>query len=196
MTEVDRKTIVATKACIAGVYVNPRYAELRSRLHLNPDTTPSLAELSDSDSPTTADVEAIFAAHEDLQKCRQIAIEGATQIDQRYVALLVENFRRTDEIMLGLVQGELTWGGANQKIEELQAWGKQEQAKLSAEIASTLELSHEQELAQRARISSALQQWSFQQQLLSNQRDAIGAMNRPHTLNCRYVGPTVSCTSF
>jgi hypothetical protein len=196
LSATDKATVVATRSCITDVIFKPAYSELRARLHFNPDGSPSLAQLSDRDTPTDEDVANLYSAHDELQPCRKIALEGAGQIHPLYVALLAENFRRTDEIFLGLARRESTWGQANVAIQQLQAWGKQQQAEMSAEIAANLQITHEQELARRAAVGNALQQWSFQQQALANQRAAVDALNRPRTMNCRYLGPTVNCTQF
>jgi hypothetical protein len=92
ISATDRATVVATRSCITDVIFKPAYSELRARLHFNPESSPSLAQLSDPEIPTAEDVTNLYSAHDELQPCRKIALEGAGQIHPLYVALRAENF--------------------------------------------------------------------------------------------------------
>ena len=64
------------------------------------------------------------------------------------------------------------------------------------QIDGQLQNQHAHEVQQRQRAAAALQQWSYQQQVLANQRAAVNAMNAPKTINCQYVGNTAQCQQF
>ncbi|MEP1206077.1 MAG: hypothetical protein ABJL64_20135 [Rhizobiaceae bacterium] len=185
-------------ACYESVRRNQNFRKVGSKLYLNTNTAPTLRQMSDSEYPDKEQVEALHQLHQLSQPCRRIEIEAASKVHPLYAGYYANLFSQYDGVTLGLVNRSISWGAANRKLQEINAWKISEEANLRRIIDGELKQDHQAELAQRQRVARALSQWSYQQQALANQRALIATANAPRhtTTNCRWVGRNLNCSTF
>jgi hypothetical protein len=188
----DAKT--ASDACFENVANNADYAPLKSKTALNSPQY-SLQMLNDKTSPSKQEISLLYRVYEDNQECRKIVLDGASKMHPLVLLAYVDTFSESDKLWAGATAGRLTWGQFNQGRKDLSTQAQEKLIQANAQIGSQLQNQNQAELAQRQRAAAAFQQWSYQQQQLAVQRQAIAAANRPRTINCDYFGNTAQCTS-
>ena len=179
-------------ACHEGVRRSDPFKKVVHKLYLNSRVSPSLALLSNQELPDDGDVEALYKLHMS-QPCRRIEIEAASKVHALFAGYYATFYSQLDAIMFGLVNKSTSWGEANRKLQEVYAWQIREETNLRRVIDSEFEKDHETEIAQRQKTAEALSRWSYQQQVLANQR---AANSRHITTNCRWFGNSLNCNSF
>lgn len=120
------------------------------------------------------------------------------QCGQHFAALVnivAENFRVSDELYLGLIQGRVTYGEYARAKQEVNARTNASITAVDQQIAGQLAQSHEYELAQRRQAAMALSAWAQNQQQIQQQQQMINAVNRPRQTRCNYFGNQLNCTT-
>lgn len=156
----------------------------------------SLAAYANNNRTTPAEVKSIFAVHSAFGPCRKIRLEAANEISPLLVAPFADRYALTDAAYLGLVERKLTWGEFFRAIEAARVETKKQYDAVSAQVRRGLEQSHTAEVAQRQRAAAAINQWTYQQQVLAQQQQMLNTMNAPRTTNCQYIGAQLNCTTF
>jgi hypothetical protein len=194
MQKVVAETKTSGQACTQTISNNPQYAPLASKTALGTDQY-SLEMLTNKSIPSKSEIALIYKLYGDIQGCRRIILDGLSKVHPLAVAPAIESFNESDKLWAELASGKLTWGKFNEdrKTGATQLTLKLNQA--GQQIDAQLQNQHQLEIEQRQQAAAAIQQWSYQQQALANQRAAINAANRPIMTNCNYTGTTANCTS-
>jgi hypothetical protein len=182
-------------ACSQKISNNPAYASLAKKMPLGGEEY-SLEMLSDNTKPSKEMIAQLYALHSDIQPCRQITLDAAARSSPLRVVVYVEQYSASDKLWAEAVSGKLSWARFNQGRKDLAAAAQTKMAQVDSQIAGGLQTQHTVELEQRQRAAAAFQQWSYQQQALQQQQQAINAANRPRTIDCNYVGNTAQCNSY
>lgn len=195
MNETAAKGVPAVTACFDKANATPAALSLKDRVPLG-DAAPTLAMQTNASKATPADIAALYELHADSLPCRQLALETAGAMSPLLVAPFADMYAKTDAVLVALVEKKATWGESVRAYEAIKAEGKAKLATAYAGIKSGLDQSHQGEVAQRQRAIGALQQWSYQQQVLTQNQQMISAMNQPRMTNCQYIGAQLNCTTY
>lgn len=196
LQKAERDTTAAGTSCEGRATEKPDYDLLKKKMYLSPGTQFPLKYLTDNSYPTKKEIEALFKLHAELQECRRIYLEGASKTHPLVLTMLVDSFAQSDKLWAEAASGKMTWGKFNEGRKELTAQSQSQLAEANVRIGTQLQNQHAFEIEQRQRAMASLQQWSYQQQVLNNQQQYIDSLNKPRTINCRYVGTTLQCNSF
>jgi hypothetical protein len=149
----------------------------------------SLAHLADTTIPSEQDRQDVIAYHAATLPCRTQMLDGYRQVAPALATITREYFDILDVIYLRLAEGGTSYGEANRAKTELDSLYERAWQETIAAIDRDLALAQQAELQQRAATAMALQQWSYQQQVLNS-------LNRPTTTNCSMAGGLINCQSY
>jgi hypothetical protein len=176
-------------ACLAQLRGTPAVARVLTVLALDEDDPAKLHKLSD---PRTADDDLrrdLVEAHQAVLPCRSTLKNGLAAVHPSYVEVASATFAAQDRVLLGLLNGQLTIGAANEGFLEINRLSRAAWLQTSGALDQQLADAHAAEMQQRAAVAMALQQWSVQQQM-------VESMNRPTTTNCTAIGNMLNCQPF
>jgi hypothetical protein len=145
--------------------------------------------------PNKQEIATLYKVYGDLQECRKIVLAGASKMHPLILLAFVEGFANSDKLWAEATSGHLTWGKFNEERKNLMTQGQARIMQVEMQVSAQLQSQHQSEIEQRQRAAAAMQQWSYQQQVLANQRAAINAANQPRMINCNYFGTSATCTS-
>jgi hypothetical protein len=100
-------------ACIAEVRSRPEYALLRPHFNALGTSSFTMAQLADDRIPTPAERHLIAPYFDDASPCAVKAIEAASRLVPAFGPILLQAKSTNEGIMVQLIQGKLTWGGAS-----------------------------------------------------------------------------------
>jgi hypothetical protein len=193
MGEAANADAPKTKACFAQVTSSPEGQMMAGKLGGDP---PGLAAQVNPQKATPEEAQQVLSYHRQLAPCRKMMLESFSHINPALVPPVANSFARSDSNYAKLVTQKSAWG---EFAIEASAIARDRQSEVSA-IARTIDQglaqSHNAEVSQRQAAAAALQNWSYQQQILQQNQQAINAANRPRMTNCQYVGTYLNCTSF
>ena len=195
MQKVVASTAASAKVCLKNIADNPEYAIITSKTPLGPDSQFSLQMLTDGTKPNKREIATLYKVYGDTQECSKIILDGASKIHPLTLLTFVESFAESDKLWAEATSGHLTWGKFNEGRKNIQTQGQARMVQADMQISAQLQNQHQLEIEQRQRAAAAMQQWSYQQQVLANQRAAINAANQPRMINCNYFGTSATCTS-
>jgi hypothetical protein len=189
-SSLNRITQEAT-ACYQAAFSDPDVQILREKtpLEVRTNSSPSLAMLSDKSYISDAEADASFKLHAMVTPCRNKMVESLQQSAPMYVPVVVGHYVRSDETLVKLHNKEITWGQANEASQVEKYRYISESQAIDQKVAAGLSNAHSQEMAQRQAAANALQNWAYQQQVISS-------LNRTRYTNCTYIGGTMNCTTF
>jgi hypothetical protein len=193
------ETRQATDACYRGIWSKPEYANIASMLYLGTDYKVPLQYMTNTASPTKKDIALLYKLHADNQTCSKVTLDGYAKVHPSLMLVQVQAYSARDKLWADAVSGRLTWGQFNTSLKDIAVKTETEWTQATSQIEAQSLRQEQFESEQRQRAIAAFQQWSYQQQALANQREAIAAANRPppiKTINCNYVGSTAQCTSY
>lgn len=177
----------AIAECSQRVKSTPEYAAIGRRLDREAGPV-SLQERASKAKATDAEIAQIYALHAATQPCWKLRIESASNVSPLFAGVFAARFTAADRNLLRLVKREITWGDYH-LAEEADAQKYLAEGRAIAQgLESRIAASREAELERRQRAAMFFQQWSFQQQLLNEQR-------RTRVTNCQYVGANISCVT-
>ena len=188
--------MASANKCFDSISENPKYAPIASKTYLGKDINITLQMLNDKTSPNKQEISLLYAYHGEMQDCRKIVLDGVSKMHPLYMLTLVESYAAADKLWADTTAGRLSWGQFNEGRKDLNTRYQARITQADAQVVSQLQNQHQVEVEQRQRAAAALQQWSYQQQALANQQQAINAINQPRTINCSYMGNTAQCNSF
>lgn len=200
MVTVITDSVASARTCLEAIADNPEYSSLKSKtiMDANARSVP-LQMRNDKTFPTKQEILLIYNVHGEKQDCRKILLDGASKVHPVVLLTFIEGFAASDKLTAQLTGGQLTWGQYNEGLQDLLTQTQEKLIKASVLVGSQLQRQHQAELAQRQRaaeaaMKAALQQWSYQQQQIALQQQAIQAASRSRTINCRRFGDTLQCT--
>lgn len=193
MGEAANADAPKVKACFAQATSSPEGQMMAAKLGGDP---PALTAQVNPQKASPEEVQQVLSYHQQLAPCRKMMLEGFSHINPALVPPVANSFARSDSNYAKLVTQKSTWG---EFAIEASAIARDRQSEVSA-IARTIDQglaqSHNAEVSQRQAAAAALQNWSYQQQVLQQNQQAINAANRPRMTNCQYVGTYLNCTTF
>lgn len=182
--------------CQKGAQGTETWARLNSTFVLEANDTNAIRKMAIGRSATAEEKADLMEYRTKLQPCRQQALEGFGMVHPLYVSMLARWFSENDDLLLKLIKDEITVGEANRLSENKRSERIHEDMDASTQVAQQLQAAHQYELQNRAAAAAALQQWSFQQQLLQQNQQMINSLQRPAMTNCRFVGNQMYCTTY
>lgn len=184
--------------CLQQMLASPEIQALKSKFPpLEPGSPPSQAQLADPTLATPQEAKLVLSFHQKyIVACRQAGLARTSAIGPRPVAIVVEGFATADALILKLVEGKMTWGEYNSKIQVLRT---DTRAYLAAIAASQHNNPGLDDLAEGARQHQAamvgLENWKRQQQALVRKQRQLNPGDPAHLNDCTYFSATVTCTS-
>ncbi len=193
VSQISQKAAADAEACDAKIAAMP---EAQAVMRNAPGGMTSLQAQTNTAKVTPAEVRDIFTLHNAIGECRKIRLEAAGQISPLLVAPLAERYAREDAAYAALVERKATWGEFFRAREIARVDTKRQYDEAVVTLQRGLQQSHAAELGRRQQAAYAIQQWTYQQQVLSQQQQMINAMNQPRMTNCQYIGSQLNCTSY
>lgn len=166
-------------------------------------TDDDILMLSNQQRPTKIEAQTLANYANEIRRCRKLRTNLMRNISPQLAIVSQENTERKDSVYIALIQQKTSWGGAIQRMNEIDLDSMQKEAAVFAIIDSNLQNQHNEEIAQRQataaamqRAGYAMQQTSFQQQALNQNQQIINNMNRPIQTNCNRLGSNVNCVTY
>jgi hypothetical protein len=190
--------------CAQRVAENPQYEGIKTKLYFGADNQPPLEMLADKSHPTKEQIKLLYEIRDDVQRCRKILLEGPAKTHPVILSALLNSFTESDKLWADAAGGKLAWGTFNQRRKDISAQAETNVRQADTQIASQAQSRNENQSQldseQRQRATAAIEQWAHQQQILTNQQQAIFAGSQPRitTISCKYYGngDTVTCSLF
>jgi hypothetical protein len=184
-----REAMTQFKACVVPILDKPEYAPL---LVHTPDIDTgqhTMAQLTDETIPSVEDARLFGARFDDSNPCRSRLLTALSTARPDVVPILARSYTHGSAIVVLIVERKITWAEAARRSQENSDNLREQLTLADRQWIADLNASHQAELAQRQAASSALMQWSEQQQL-------INSINRPVQTNCSHMGAVTNCTSY
>lgn len=149
----------------------------------------SLEHLADKTIPSEQDRQNLIAYYAATLPCRNQMLDGYRRFAPSLATVTREYFNTLDVIYLRLAEGGTSYGEANRAKAELDTLYERAWQEALTAMDRDLAAAEQAELQRRAAAAMALQQWSYQQQVLNS-------LNRPTTTNCSMMGGFINCRSY
>lgn len=196
MLTQSQNTQEAFTACQKGVQSTEIWARLNRVFIIEANDPNAIRKMGIDRNATEQEKADLLEYRTSMQPCRQRALEGFSKVHQLYVSMLASWFAENDEHLLKLVKDEITVGEANRISEKRRGQRVKEATGIDSQIVQQLQAAHQYEVQNRAAAAAALQQWSFQQQLLQQNQQLINSLQRPAMTNCQFTGNQMHCTTY
>lgn len=183
----------ASDACVAKAMEMPEYKLLAGYL---PQGSPSLAAQANPAKATPAEIKAVFAVQEAAAECRKINLEGLGNLNPALMVPLADAYTKVDAAYLGIVERRMTWGEFVRTREAARTEFVNQGLVIAEQMDRELQASHKAEVDEYKEAAKAILSWSLQQYAIYQQQKLLGAISRPRTTNCQYVGRRLVCTTF
>ena len=174
------------KGCFEGANSSFAHTNLYKSF---PPPPVSLAHLADTTLPSEQDRQDLIAYHAATLPCRTQMLDDYKRFAPSLATVQREYFDILDVIYLRLAEGSISYGEANRAKVELDGIYERAWQEAITTINRDLMAAQHAELQQRAAAAMALQQWSYQQQVLNS-------LNRPTTTNCALTGGFINCQNY
>jgi hypothetical protein len=187
MEQTMAEARVASRECREAVVMKSDYVELKKKLFMSLDITEIPSQyLTDPSFPTKKQIADLHKLYGDLQACRKIMLDRVSTWNPFVIANMVELFSSMDKIRVEGVSGKLSWGQYHQAMQTLAAQNK---LKLSEDARTAASAENQDQFAteQRQRAAAAMQQWTYQQQLLNKMNPRLPL------ISCNYIGNIPTC---
>jgi hypothetical protein len=181
-----QESYMVAMSCIENANASFTHTNLYRRF---PPPPVSLAHLADTTVPSEQDRQDLIAYHAATLPCRTQMLEGYRRSAPLLATITAEYFNILDSIYLKLAEGRISYGEANRAKSELDGIYERAWQEAVTAIDRDLMVAQQVELQRRAAAASALQQWSYQQQVLNS-------LNRPTRTNCSVTGGFINCQSY
>ncbi len=186
----DRKV---SEACFNKVSHSASAGALDGRLVTG---QPTAAQQTNASKATPAEIANLHVYHRDLTTCRQITLQTAGRQDPLLVGAMAEGYARQDAVLVGLVEGRLTWGEFARDGYAAETDSAAQQASAAVVIGLGLDRSDTAQLARREQAAVSLAAWTQNQQAIFMQQQMVNGLSQPRMTNCRYIGTQLSCSTF
>ena len=183
-------------SCTQPILASNVAERIRQRFILDPDDADRIQKLADRGFANDSEIQDLLNFYAARRPCQKLFIEKLGSIYPSLVAVIAQGYTEADVDLAALLNNEITVGLFNKQSLDRITRIQREWQQAEQQAYSVLSQSHQEEIQQRQIATQNLQNWFFQQQLLLQQQNLINATNRPRSLNCRYVGNTMQCSSF
>ena len=180
--------IAQYRECTSDVRKTPEFAALDAHL-ANPETGQfTMEQLTDKAIPTAQEAHLLASLYDDFSECRSSLKTAVGGVRPDLVPVLTDEDRQKANIVIKLVQRQISWGDAAQAGQAVNSATQEKLAEIDHAWKGELEEQNREELEQR-RASAALTM-----QYLQNQQ-MINAVSRPVNTTCFAAGSMMNCTS-
>jgi len=192
-----KSTEEAFKKCFAPIKSSPLYRRLEERFIMDPDDPRLLEKLTITGYATEQEIKDILEYYAMGKPCEKQVLEGMEQVHPEFRTLFAKYITEDYMDMAKVIKKELTVAETNQRSLDRANRARAETSQLGQRIMAQLNQSHQSQVAERQRAQerseAAYRQWSYQQQLLANQRRALRNQERELNKRCIGVGNTLNC---
>jgi hypothetical protein len=163
--QLQQNSLIAkqkTTECVQRLYDNPEYSILLPHMPLvlgGAGKEPSLNQLTDNNIPTQKEIRAIVALHNELTSCRTELINELMKINPRLVPIVLQGYASSDNVMVDLIRGKITYGEANKRRVALENDMVAKATEANQQLLKGLQASNQTEIAHRQRAYEALTQF-------------------------------------
>lgn len=203
MTDTAKRAVAVTDDCWSRAQGQDGYAALGSKLTLK-YAPPTAAQLADGGKPTPDERQTLSDLYRDwVTPCRKAMIDGAVAALPALHHTLVRYAEREDAVYAALIQGRLTWGGANTELVAIRLETNRATREIADRVSQDLRRQHAEEIEARdaalSAVGSALVQFGNQQMEAERQRQwqwERQQQSMPRQTICQNVGGYLSCTTY
>lgn len=204
MADTARRAVAVTNDCWSRVQAQDGYVALGSKLTLK-YVPPTAAQLADGGKPTPEERQTLSALYRDwVAPCRKAMIDGAVAALPAWHHALLRYAEREDTVLAALIQGRLTWGGANTQLAAIRLETNQATREIADRAGQDLRRQHAEEMEARgaalSALGDALVQFGNQQmeaeQRRQWQRRLEQQYSMPRQTMCQNVGGFLTCTTY
>jgi hypothetical protein len=178
--------------CTATIEKSDVYKRADQFLIMKPNDPDAIKKMTIDRFATDSEKDDLLQVHSLASVCRKQMLENLEKAHPDYAALMASFAAQNDEILVHIMKSEITLGKANEAKNKLFPEVEIEWNAVSKNITQQLDNAHQYELQSRQRAAAAMQQWSYQQQV-------INSLNRPPApvmTNCQQFGNSINCQSY
>jgi hypothetical protein len=147
----------------------------------------TLRQQMDDTRATEAQIAALYIRHDKMTVCRDHGIQTVTSVSPALASILVDEYTKKDKQLIALIQKKLTWGEYVMGERDINAAATAAIAAEDQKIISSLQQSHDAEMARRDAAYNAYMQYQQTQQLISTLGSNSGGSTTNAPVNCRTV---------
>jgi hypothetical protein len=187
ISTVVKQNTAQVKACVGDAYNSPQAAAIRLRRPIDPADA-SLEQLNSKDYVSAEEVKALYALHDQIQRCRKASLENLVTVVPTIVPIMSAGYQEGDTALLALINKQMTWG---QYLQDQQHAENDIKARMIAEwnrLQGEMQQSYQAEMQRRQAAAQAMANYLQNQQM-------INAINKPTYTNCSSFGNTTNCTT-
>lgn len=180
--------------CISQVQKKDVYTRVDQFLILSPNDPHAIEKMTIDRFATEGEKNDLLQLHSLLFVCRKEYLENLTKAHPDFAAVVANALAQSDENIVHIMKNEMTLGRANEEKNKILSAAQNKWNSVAANITQQLNSAHLSELQNRQRAAAAMQQWSYQQQLLNSLNRPV--IHAPVTTNCHQFGNTINCQSY
>lgn len=188
-----QQSVAAYDACNERLDKTDLFQRLDQTLIFAPNDARGIQKVAIKRTATDQEKRDILEYRSNNVPCKKAILEEIGQAHPLFVKVLATWFAEIDKHTLRLINDEITLGEANQNVVKLIPQRIRQWAAADYQIWQELQSADQYEPHNRTAAATALQRWSYQQQLLNQNQRMINAINGPSITNCRFIGNTVNC---
>lgn len=148
----------------------------------------TIEQLTDKSIPSPQEAHLAASLYDELAECRSSLRAAIASVREDALPILAENERQDENIVIRIVQRQISWGEAAQAEQALTVATQEKIAAIDREWKTELKEENRAELEQRqVAVDSTVQYFQNQQ--------IINAMDRPINTRCFATGMMVNCTT-
>jgi hypothetical protein len=204
MTDTAKRAVAVADDCWSRAQAQDGYVALGSKLTLK-YAPPTAAQLADGGMPTPDERQTLSDLYRDwVTPCRKAMIDGAVAALPALHHTLVRYAERENAVYAALIQGRLTWGGANTQLVAIRLETNRATREIADRVSQDLRRQHAEEMEARdaalSALGGALVQFGNQQMEAERQRQWQRQWEQqqsmPRQTICQNVGGFLSCTIY
>ena len=188
-------TNAEAEKCIAQIKKEDVYLRVNQFAILDLNDPDAVIKMTIDRFATESEKNDLLQLHSLITGCRKQILENLAKVHPDFTALMAKKFAEADENLVYIMKNDMTLGEANEVTNKRLSDLQSEWNSVAKNIAQQLESANQSELLNRQRAAAAMQQWSYQQQLLLQNQQLINSVNRPIMTNCNYIGNSINCLS-
>jgi hypothetical protein len=200
MTDTAKRAVAVADDCWSRAQAQDGYVALGSKLTLKYGP-PTAAQLADGAKPTPDERQTLSDLYRDwITPCRKAMIDGAVAVLPPLHRTLLHYAEGEDTVFAALIQGRLTWGGANSQLAAIRLETNQATREIADRVDQHLRRQHAEEMEARdacpvgsGRCHGAV---GNQQMAAERQRQWEQRQSMPPQTICQNVGGFLTCTTY
>ena len=194
MTSQLNYTTAEAEKCIAQIKKEDVYLRANQFAILDLNDPDAVIKMTIDRFATESEKNDLLQLHSLITVCRKQILENLAKVHPDFTALMAKAFAEGDENLVHIMKNDMTLGEANEVTNKRLSDFQSEWNSVAKNIAQQLNSAHLSELQDRQRAAAAMQQWSYQQQLINSLNRPV--INKPVMTNCQQFGNTVNCQSY